>query len=266
VEYVACDLGDEVPTELFSGAEAVIHCAAETAGGMKEHERNSVAATRHVLEAAASAQVEKVVHISSIAILESSRKHGPVDESTPVVGDPAGRGPYVWGKAESEKQALDFARQTGLPLRVVRPGPLVDYEDFHPPGRLGREIGPWFVRVGRRGSCLSVCDVHTAARVLRSYVEEFEESPPVLNLVEPEVPTRGSLLDRYRKNRADLGVTFIPLSMLRIASPFLRMVQRVALGSKKPLDVYAAFAAERYRTDLAREVVQRADATARHER
>ena len=52
VEYLIADLGVPLDTTALPRADAIIHAAAETAGSWPEHQRNSIDATRNVLEAA----------------------------------------------------------------------------------------------------------------------------------------------------------------------------------------------------------------------
>lgn len=259
VDYVAGDLARGLGPDVMQGVGLVVHAAAATAGGKEEHRRNSIEATRLLVEAAARAGARGLLHISSLAVLKTSRELGrALDESAPVDTGSMARGPYVWGKAESEVLAVQLCAQLGLPIRIIRPGPLVDYRAYQPPGRLGRELGPLFVAIGPRRGALSVCDVSTAARVVRSYVQDFDAAPPVLNLVEAPPPARRELMDRYRKDRPDLRVLWFPAWLLRLLSGPLKLLQRVALGSKQPIDVAAAFASERYRTELASQVINRA--------
>ena len=75
---------------------------------------------------------------------------GPVSEQTPVDRGNLSRGPYVWAKAEAEREVVQSGPGLGLSVRVVRPGPLVDFGAYEPPGRLGRELGPVFLAVGPR--------------------------------------------------------------------------------------------------------------------
>ncbi|MCC7181499.1 MAG: Gfo/Idh/MocA family oxidoreductase [Acidobacteria bacterium] len=263
VQYVSGDLGRGVDPALLQGIGAVVHAAAETAGGKQDHQRNSIDATRNLIEAAAGAGVKDFVHISSIAVLKTSREVGrALDETAPLDAGTMARGPYVWGKAESEVLAQRLGAERGLRVKVIRPGPLVDYDAFSPPGRLGRELGPAFVAIGPRNGALSVCDVSTAARVIRSYLEDFDQAPPMLNLVESPPPRRRDLLDRYLAGRPDLWTLWFPAVVLRGLSGPLKLVQRLALGSKQPVDVAAAFASERYKTDLAAAVIARAEALA----
>ena len=261
VDYAAADLARGVAPQLLTGVGYVVHAAAETSGGREDHRRNSIEATRKLAEAAHAAGVTGFIHISSLAVLKTSREMGrALDESTPVDAGSLKRGPYVWGKAESEVLVQQLSRDLGLPVRIIRPGPLVDYTAYHPPGRLGRELGPLFVAMGPRRGALSVCDVSTAARVVRSYLDDFANAPPLLNMVEAPPPTRGELMDRYRKNRPDLRVLWMPSWLLQAISWPAKLLQRVALGAKDPIDVAAAFASERYQTDLAAQVIARSSA------
>jgi hypothetical protein len=65
-------------------------------------------------------------------------------------------------------------------------------------------------------------------------------------------------LKRYLSDRPDLKARWIPGLLLRVLSGPLKLVQRVALGSAKPVDVYAAFSSERYDTTLAGAVIAKA--------
>ena len=143
-------------------------------------------------------------------------------------------------------------------VKVVRPGPLVDYSMFQPPGRLGREVGPYFVAIGGRHADLSVCDVSTAARVLRSYAQDFEGAPAVVNLVEVPPPSRMDLASRLKSDRPDLKFVWIPGILLRMLSGPLKLAQRMARGGAKPIDVYASFSSEKYLTTIAGRVIERA--------
>ena len=256
VEYVAGDLSRGLDAQVLAGVGFVVHAAAETSGGKEEHRRNSIEATRRLIEGAVRAGARGIVHISSLAVLKTSKEMGrAIDERTPVDAGSMARGPYVWGKAESEVVAAKLAEELKVPVKIVRPGPLVDYAAYQPPGRLGRELGPVFVGIGPKRGALSVCDVSTAARVVRSYLQDFDAAPPVLNLVEAPPPTRLELLERYRRDRPDLGAFWFPGWLLSMMSGPLKLIQRIALGSKEPVDVAAAFASERYDTALAATVI-----------
>jgi nucleoside-diphosphate-sugar epimerase len=261
VEYVAADLGQPLRESVLDGVTTIVHCAAETAGGKELHERNTIEATRGLLQSAARADIKRFLHISSIAVLKPG-KGGLLSEKSPVDFDNLGRGPYVWAKAEAEREVAEKGPGLGLTVRIVRPGPLVDFRAYEPPGRLGRELGPLFVAIGPRSGRLSLCDVGTAAKAIRGIVEDFEAAPPVINLIEPEAPTRAKLLSLWLDQRPDLSTFWLPSWVLSALSPVAKMAQRILVPKSTPIDLAAAFASEQYDATLAAETIRRADSKA----
>ena len=82
--------------------------------------------------------------------------------------------------------------------------------------------------------------------------------PAILNLVEPDAPTRAELVELYLKTRPDLKSMRIPAGLLWGLSPGLKLLQRILRPGVKPLDIYAAFATEKYNTKLAANIIQSA--------
>lgn len=256
VEYVLGDIGATLAPDVFQGVSVVAHLAAETQGKKDAHERNTVRATRTLVDAMARAGVKKLVHISSIAILKPRRPFAAaLTESAPVDRDNLGRGPYVWAKAEAEAIVQELCAKHGISTRVIRLGALVDFEHFAAPGRLGREVGPLYVAMGSRGEALSLCDVRTASNVIRHYVEAFDQVPAMLNLVEAQQSTRGDLVKRLRAARPDLAVMWLPMAVVWSLSAGLGLIMKVLRPGKKALDLYSAFMAERYDNTLASRVI-----------
>jgi predicted dehydrogenase/nucleoside-diphosphate-sugar epimerase len=260
VEYAMGDLGVGLEPALFSGVSIVVHCAAETAGQKPAHERNTIQATRNLLQTSARAGVRQFLHVSSIAVLKSG-KGILLTEASPVDTGNEGRGPYVWAKAEAEREVLENGPRLGLTVRVVRPGPLVDFAAYEPPGRLGRELGPVFLAIGPRKGPLSVCDVSNAAIVMRVMAADMEAAPRLVNLVEPEAPTRQSLLQRWLAIRPDLASVWMPAWVLAVLSPMAIGLQKVLKPKGKPLNVAAAFASEKYDARLAAGLLVKGHAT-----
>jgi hypothetical protein len=255
--YATADLADLIPTEVFEGVNTVVHCAAETAGGKEAHERNTIVATKNLLKYTAKAGVKQFIHNSSLAVVKGDGKSRYIDEDKPL-GEELGRGPYVWAKAKSERIAIEKGRELGFDVKVIRPGPLVDLDSFEPPGRLGREVGRWFVAIGGRQDKLSVCQVQTMSELIRFYLGHFDEAPPLLNAIEPDAPTRETLVQRHLTKRPDLRARWIPLMVIKGMNPFLKIAQRLILGSQKPIDAVAAFATEHYDTSLVKKVLKKA--------
>ena len=244
-EYAVADLGVPLSPALMADATTVIHAAAETAGGWEEHQRNSIDATANVLRAAAAAGVRDVIHLSSIAVLAKS---GAMSEATPLAADGRTLGPYVWGKLESERMATDLGRELGLTVRIARPGPIVDSRAFEPPGRLGKRVGNLFIAVGSPGQRLPVIDVRFAARVLTWMAHHGPEAPAVLNLVQPELPTKRELLAELRRTNPDLRVVWLPTPLLFVLSGVATVLQKVLRPRKAAVSVRKVFAVEQVDT------------------
>lgn len=255
IEYAECDLGRGVDAALLAGVDVVAHLAAETAGNQAAHERNTIVATRNLLDAMQAAGVRKIINISSVAVL----KPGPsvLREDSPVDRGNLSRGPYVWAKAEAEALALERAAQ-GLEVRTIRLGPLVDFAEFTPPGRLGRDVARVFVAMGSRRKPLSVCDVRTAAAVIRDYAESFDDAAPMLNLLEVPPTTRGDLADRTRRNRPELKFFWMPFPVLKALSLLATLLQKALRPRNAALDLYAAFKSENYDPVIAERAIARA--------
>jgi predicted dehydrogenase/nucleoside-diphosphate-sugar epimerase len=263
VEYVAADLAAGLAPALLEGVTTIVHCAAETAGGKELHERNTIEATKRLLRTAADAGIKRFLHVSSIAVLKPGKVVGsPLREDTPVDFDNLARGPYVWAKAEAEREVVTQGPALGLTVRVVRPGPLVDFTAYEPPGRLGRELGPLFVAVGPRSGALSLCDIRTAGQVIRAIVADFDAAPAMINLVEPQAPTRAKLLSLWLEKRPDLATFWLPSWVLSALTPVAKLAQRILLPRSTPIDLAAAFASEQYDARVAAEAIQRARSAA----
>ena len=255
-DYAVADLGAGVDAGLLEGATAVVHCAAETAGSWPEHQRNSIDATENILRAAAEAGVRRIIHVSSMAVIRSTR--GPASESSPTEEDGRSRGPYVWGKLISERLAGDLADELGLELRIVRPGAIIDSADFDPPGRLGKRVGPLFVAVGSRNGRFGTVERAFAADVLAWMVSHFDEAPRLLHLIDADLPTRGEMVERMRETNPDLRVIWLPTFVLVPLSGMAVVMQRVLRPGSKPIVLSKVFADQELDTTLISGVRDRA--------
>jgi len=259
-EYVATDLVAGLDSAWFKGIDTVIHAAAETAGGWEEHQRNSLDATEAVLRGAAAAGISRFLHVSSLAVL--ARTSGrPISDNDPLEPDSRGSGPYVWGKLESERLAVTLGQQLTVDVKVVRPGALVDYSAFDPPGRLGKRLGNLFVAVGAPGDRLGVMDVALAGRVLTWITDHWAEAPSPLNLIDHGLPSKRDLLRRLRADNPDLKVIWLPTILLTPLSWLAIAAQWALRPGRRPINVAKVFAVQAYDTHAAAAVVKRTQET-----
>ncbi len=248
VHHVAADLSEGVPATAFAGIETVVHCAAETAGGWDEHQRNSLDATERLIQAAAAAGVRQFIHISSLAVQAEPGGDASLGDDSPLEASPRSRGPYVWGKLESERIAVERGAELGMSVRIVRPGALVDYRQFDPPGRLGKRLGNLFVAVGSPGDQLGVVEVDFAGRAIAWITRNFGTAPDRLNLLAPVLPTRGSLVARLRRSNPDLTVVWLPRLVLVPLSVAAIALQKLLRPGRPAMNVAKVFASGRYDT------------------
>ncbi len=107
----------------LAGVHTVFHLAAvfRRAGVQNTEYRDvHVTATRRLIEESAEAGVRRFVHCSTVGV------HGDVDLPSPA-GEDAPLRPgdiYQLTKLEGEQMARETAKRTGVPLTVVRPGPI----------------------------------------------------------------------------------------------------------------------------------------------
>lgn len=252
VHYRIADLGGADPIQIPASVEVVIHCAAETVGGWDAHERNSIGATRVLLDAMRSSGVGRLVYVSSLAVIDGAARQ-PLSEASPLERNGRRRGPYVWGKLEAERIAADAASTHGVSVRIARPGALIANDAYEPPGKLGRAIGGTYVAVGSGGSTIPVCDVDMAGQLLAWMATHFDQAPELINVVDAVPPTRNALVERLRQSRPGVLVLWIPAPVLALLSAGATLAQRVLRPTRQPMSVWSAFAAPRCDTRQVKE-------------
>ena len=107
---------------LLEGCDYVFHTAA---GGKTLAQRRAinVTGTRNVMEAAIAANVQRVVHVSTIAVYGYgvyTDLH--LDEITETQPLQPGNDPYAVTKAEAETVVRELGRTHALPFSIIRPG------------------------------------------------------------------------------------------------------------------------------------------------
>lgn len=128
VRSVAGDVTDpETVADAIGGCEIVIHTAAALDGPAQVQQRTNVVGTRTVAGAAAAADVERFVHLSSIAVYGFPKG--------PVVTEDLGPNPngqiYSLTKSEGEAEVRRLATAAGMSYAIIRPagifGPGAEY-------------------------------------------------------------------------------------------------------------------------------------------
>lgn len=257
-EWVRTDLSRGITPETFAGAYAVVHAAAATSGGFVVHQRHSVDAARNVVDSMAAAGVTRLVHISSLSVVRPPRSLAEVqDENTTRADDPRELGPYTWGKSRSEQVIEDRCAAGEISLRVIRPAALTDHTAPEVPGLIGRRLfGPWHLCLGRPSLPFAACDVELAAAAIAWYVENFESAPRLVNLMDPDVTTRASLLRSMRDDGWNGRGVWVPIPMLAAAMSGARLAISAARRQRpEKMAVWQILRPRRFDTSISAQVI-----------
>ena len=106
------------------GAEVVYHLAAkvDSPGSGADFVETNVAGTERVLTACLRQGVGRVVYASSLAVYGPVSNGQRIDENTPYDESPQLRDFYAQSKIMADQLAVTFARETALPITILRPG------------------------------------------------------------------------------------------------------------------------------------------------
>jgi nucleoside-diphosphate-sugar epimerase len=101
--------------------DAVIHCAAKVGdwGSLDEYRQANVEALRVMLDACKGLGLSRFIHLSTLGIYPAQHHYG-TDESMPPPKEH--RDAYTQSKVESDLLALQYQRDFGVPVVVLRPG------------------------------------------------------------------------------------------------------------------------------------------------
>jgi dihydroflavonol-4-reductase len=194
VEFVTGDVRDRaVVEEALEGIDTVYHLAAVfRRAGVPDSEYRSVHvdATRNLVESSAAAGVRRFVHCSTVGV------HGDVEREAPATEDaPFKPGDiYQETKLEGEQVAVATAQRVGLPLTVVRPGPIYGPGERRFLKMIGGVAKGRFMLVGDGSPRLQMVYVEdlvrgiqlageTPAAIGKTYILAGEEAPTLNELV-----------------------------------------------------------------------------------
>jgi len=110
-----------VVREAVDGADVVVHCAAKVGdwGRVEDYRAVNVEGLRQLLEACKGRPLKRFVQMSSLGVYAARHHHG-TDENEPLPAHHVDG--YTQTKVEAERLALDYHRQEGVPVVVLRPG------------------------------------------------------------------------------------------------------------------------------------------------
>jgi dihydroflavonol-4-reductase len=141
VDQIRADLRDPDSLDVaFRHADLVYHLAGlitVSSSNWKDVERINTLGTRNVVEACLKNKVNRLIHFSSIEVLQQKPFNTPVDENRPLV-NPKDAPPYARSKAAAEMEVQSGIHR-GLFAIFIRPTAIIGPFDFKP-SLLGQAI------------------------------------------------------------------------------------------------------------------------------
>jgi predicted dehydrogenase/nucleoside-diphosphate-sugar epimerase len=254
VDIALGDLGDaDAVDAAVAGVRVVYHAGAAMRGPWTEHARGTVAGTRHVVDSVLRHRVARLVHVSSLSVLDWCALDGAlVTEDAPLEPRPEARGYYTRAKLLAEQYVLAAARDRALPALIVRPGVLVGSDGPGIDALNAIVIGRTLVLLGDSGGAPPLVSVHDAAElIIRAGSDPAPEPGTVLHVVGSQATTARSLAIRLARDRG--------LRLRRMPGPLVRACAAAAaalahsLGRESPITPYRVRAAgARLRFDCTR--------------
>jgi 2-alkyl-3-oxoalkanoate reductase len=254
VDIVLGDLGDAAAVDAaVAGVRVVYHCGAAMRGPWAEYARGTVAGTQHVVDSVLRHRVARLVHVSSLSVLDWGALDGAlVTEDAPLEPRAEARGWYTRSKLLAEQHVLAATRDRGLPAVIIRPGILVGPDGPGIDTLNAVVIGRQLVFLGDRGGAPPLIPVHEAAElIVRAGCDPALEPGTVLHVVGSQATTARTLAARLARDRG-LRLRRIPAPVVNAGAAAAAALARV-LGRESAITPYRMRAASaRLRFDCTR--------------
>jgi nucleoside-diphosphate-sugar epimerase len=239
------DLGDpDAVDRAVRGVGMVVHAGAAMRGGWEEHERSTVSGTRNVVEACRRHGVRKLVHISSLSVVDWAGSAGGVlSEDSPCEPHPERRGHYTRAKLEAERIVRAAVADGGLPALILRPGQIFGGALPLLTAAVARRLGRRWVVLGDGRLGLPLVYLDDVVDAVAAALDAPLAGGEIIQLVDPHRLTQDEVLAAALPSGSRTG--HLPRALL-FAAGWLSEVLLAPLRRQSPVSVY------RLRSALAR--------------
>jgi nucleoside-diphosphate-sugar epimerase len=228
-EVVRGGLGDpDCIARAVEGADTVYHLAAkvDTPGRKADFLETNVAGTERVLTGCLRQGVGRVVYASSLAVYGPVPNGQRIEENTPCDQSPQLRDFYAQSKILADELAVTFARETALPITILRPGIVYGPGRQLPVGILGFTLGKTNFVFGNPNYRIPLNYVENLVDAMQVAVQSAGGQFQQFNLVDDDELTLANY--HQAKTAVDKTVThFFPGWPVRLAGPFAEIAIRM---------------------------------------
>jgi nucleoside-diphosphate-sugar epimerase len=113
--------------DVTQGCDIVFHAAAIADGALAIQREINVEGTRNVMQAAAEAHAQRIVHVSTLAVY-GFRERGDISEDMSLEPEHAAYAAYGITKAEAESVVRSIAHKHELDYSILRPGMIYGHD------------------------------------------------------------------------------------------------------------------------------------------
>jgi 2-alkyl-3-oxoalkanoate reductase len=214
LELVCWDLQQQShPVNVLDGVDAVIHLAAAKQGNFEAQYASTVMATKNLLGFMVTAQVLRLVAISSFSVFDylNVSPGKIINEDSPLESEPKQRDVYAQTKLLQENLVRDFQQQVGGQVTILRPG-MVYGRDHLWNACLGVKLSDrLWIRIGGQNQQMPLTYVENCADAIVLATESPAAIGQTLNIVDDDLPTQNVYANKLRQLMPQSPYT-IPLS------------------------------------------------------
>jgi predicted dehydrogenase/nucleoside-diphosphate-sugar epimerase len=233
------DLGNPAAVDhAMEGIEIVFHVGASMKGGNFEFQSGTIWGTRNVIDACERHGVHRLVHVSSLSVLDHAghRTGDIVYESCPYEPHPQQRGLYTQTKLEAEKMVLEAAAEERIHAVVLRPGQIYGpgVENVPPSGTIAI-AGRWLV-VGPGSHHVPFVYIDNVVDALMLAATADLPNGSIFQLVDPQGLTQRAYVNYARRIRP-VRAWYVPAWLLKLAAVGVGLLGKI-LKRPVPLTPY----------------------------
>ncbi len=256
VDFILGNLGDpESVDRAVSGVRTVFHVGAAMKGSWTDHHCATVEGTRNVIAACRRHGVEKLVYVSSLAVIDwAGASEGSVlCEESPLEPHAEQRGAYTQAKLEAEGLVTAAAKE-GLPCVILRPGQIFGGRIPLLTPAVARRAGPRWLVLGDGENPLPLVYIEDVVDALLLAARSPFRRGEIVHIVDGEVLTQNEVLAGLLGPTE--GVVRVPKGPLLLLGRFSEGLFRM-IGRESPVSKYrlrSALARRRFESRRAAEL------------